>query len=86
MHIKKSHDYGNATDNDPLANIRASAEFGVAPWMGAMIRGNDKVHRIKEYAKKGTLANEGVRDSLLDLAAYALIALVLFDEEKGSAS
>ncbi len=81
LHQKKAQDYGNNTTGDPLANIRASAEFGIPPWMGAMIRANDKVHRIKEYAKTGTLANEGVRDSLMDLAAYALIGLVLFDEE-----
>lgn len=80
MHIKKSQDYGSSLSGDPLANIRASTEFGIPGWVGAMVRANDKVHRIKEFSRKGTLANEGVRDSLLDLAAYSLIALVLYDE------
>jgi hypothetical protein len=43
---------------------------------------NDKVTRLKTYAVKGTLANEGVEDSLLDIAAYSLIALILFRESK----
>lgn len=79
LHVKKAADYGRGAD--PLANCRASADFGVPAWVGVMIRANDKVHRIKSFVQNGTLANEGVRDSLMDLAAYALIALTLFDEE-----
>ena len=45
-----------------------------------MLRGNDKVSRIKTYVRKGTLANEGVEDAFQDLATYSLIALVLFRE------
>ena len=45
-----------------------------------MLRGNDKVSRIKTYIKKGTLANEGVEDAFQDLATYSLISLVLFRE------
>ena len=78
LHARKSTDYG--TGSDPLSNVRAARAMGIAPWLGAMLRANDKVHRINEYAKKGSLANEGVEDSLIDLAAYAVIALVLFRE------
>lgn len=78
MHAKKAADYG--TDQDLFANIRASLEFGVAPWLGALIRLNDKVTRLKTFAKKRALANESVEDSLMDLAAYSLIALILFRE------
>lgn len=80
LHARKAVDYGSG--DDPLANVRASKDFGVAPWLGALLRANDKVHRLKEYAKKGSLANEGVEDSLIDLAAYAIISLVLFREGK----
>jgi hypothetical protein len=47
-----------------------------------MIRANDKIRRLQTYAKTGLLANEGVRDSFLDLAVYSLIGLVLFEEEE----
>lgn len=80
LHERKARDYG--TGEDPLANIRASEEFGVPAWLGAVLRGNDKMKRLKAYAINGTLANEGVEDSLMDLAAYAMIALVLFRETK----
>jgi len=78
LHNRKGADYG--TDEDVFANVRASQEWGVAPWLGAMLRGGDKVKRLKTFAKKGTLANEGVEDSMLDLANYAVIALVLYRE------
>lgn len=78
LHDKKQEDYG--VDHDPFANVRSAAEFGVDPWIGAMVRLNDKVTRLKQYARRGTLANEGVEDSLMDIAVYALIALVLHRE------
>ena len=76
LHIRKAQDYGS--DEDPLANIKASGEIGVPAWKGAWLRAKDKVKRIDRYCVKGTLANEGVEDSFKDLAAYALLALVLF--------
>jgi hypothetical protein len=79
LHDKKQQDYG--TDVDPFANVRASEEFGVAPWIGSLVRMNDKVTRLKSFARKGTLANESVEDSLLDIAVYALIGLILYREE-----
>lgn len=78
MHCKKGADYG--TNKDIFANVRASEEFGIPAWQGAVLRANDKMARLKTFMVKGTLANEGVEDSLLDLANYAAIALVLFRE------
>lgn len=82
LHAKKGADYGRGAD--VFANIRASEEWGVPAWQAAMIRANDKIHRLKSYCLNGKLANEGVEDSLLDLAAYAIIALVLFREQQQS--
>ena len=78
LHDRKSRDYGRT--GDPLANVRASAAFGVPPWVGALIRQNDKLVRLQSYRLNGHLANESVRDSLIDNAVYAVIALVLYDE------
>ena len=78
MHDKKGADYG--TDEDPLANIKASEDFGIPGWQGAVLRANDKMSRLKTFAKKGTLENEPVEDSLLDLGVYAIIALQLYRE------
>jgi hypothetical protein len=78
LHLKKGADYG--APDDPFANISVSSQWGIEPWLGAIMRGTDKVVRLQSYARTGTLANEGVEDALADLAAYALIALVLFRE------
>lgn len=79
MHHNKSADYGS--EEDPLANIRQGAEaVGIEPWRGCFLRMMDKVQRLKTYCSRGTLANEGVRDTLLDLASYCLIGAILHDE------
>lgn len=79
LHDQKQQDYG--TDNDPFANVRSSADFGVAPWIGALIRLHDKITRLKSFASRGSLANESAEDSMMDIAVYALIALILYREE-----
>ena len=77
LHDRKQSDYGRKTD--PFANVNGSAEWGIRPWVGAMLRANDKIKRLQKYAQSGTLANEGARDSFLDLAVYAIIGLVLWE-------
>lgn len=77
-HDRKSADYGK--EGDPLANVRASEEWGIPAWVGAMVRGTDKVRRLQTQATRGSLANESAVDAFMDLAVYAIIALVLFEE------
>lgn len=81
LHDRKQADYG--TGEDAFANVRASQEFGVAPWVGTLIRANDKWTRIKSLLRKGYLVNESLDDSLMDISVYALIALILKREEVG---
>lgn len=79
LHDRKQEDYGRV--NDPFANLRGSQEFGIKPWVGALMRGNDKMRRLQKAAQGGTMANESVEDSMMDLAVYALISLVLWEED-----
>lgn len=79
LHDLKQADYG--ADSDPFANVRASEDFGVPGWVGAAVRLNDKVRRLQSFSRKGSLANESVVDSFLDIAVYALIGLVLYEQE-----
>ncbi len=78
MHDLKQKDYGRP--DDPFANVRGSEDFGIEPWVGAVLRGNDKMRRLQIAAKGGSLSNEGIEDSLLDLAVYSTIGLVLYRE------
>jgi hypothetical protein len=85
LHLRKSQDYG--TRSDPLANVRNAADLiGIEPWRAGLVRVAEKVQRIRAFCHNGRLANEGVLDSLIDLAAYSLIVAVLFKEADQSAS
>jgi hypothetical protein len=79
LHDQKQADYGRG--DDPFANVRGSQEWGVDPWVGAMVRANDKIRRLQSFIANGNLKNESVDDSLRDLAVYAIIALVLFEQQ-----
>ncbi len=80
LHLKKAQDYGS--DDDPLQNIRSAAKCGLSPHHAAWVRALDKVHRINRWYAKGRLENESVEDSLMDLAAYAVIVLRLLREHQ----
>lgn len=84
LHDKKQADYGRA--NDPFANVRSSEDFGMPPWVGCMVRANDKMKRIQAVACGSELQNEGVEDSFMDLAVYAIIGLILYQEGKNEPS
>lgn len=81
LHAAKQKDYGR--DDDPFSNIRSTEEWGIPGWQGAMLRLNDKVHRLQSLAQKGHLVNEAAIDSFMDIAVYALIARVLYEENLG---
>ena len=80
LHDRKQADYGR--EDDPFANVRASEDFGVEPWIGCMIRANDKMRRVQSMALKGQLENESLEDSLMDMAVYSLIAIILYRESQ----
>jgi hypothetical protein len=83
MHDRKQADYGR--DDDPFYNIKQSANWGIEPWVGAMMRADDKMGRLRAMAQDGgELVNEPIEDSLMDIAVYALIALVLREESARS--
>ncbi len=78
LHVKKASGYG--TDDDPIANVRASVEFGVPGWQGVGIRMNDKLLRLKSFARNGRLDCESAADSLIDLLCYSALGLILLRE------
>jgi hypothetical protein len=80
LSASKQSDYGRG--DDPFFNVRQSGvDWDIPPWVAAMIRGTDKVRRLQSLRRKGSLANESASDSLKDLAVYALIALVLMEDD-----
>jgi hypothetical protein len=78
LHTMKQADYG--TDHDPYNNLRSGEPYGVPAWLHTHIMCQHKANRVQSFVEKGSLENEHVRDSLIDLAVYAIAAVVLFDE------
>jgi hypothetical protein len=80
--LRKTLDYG--VDEDALSNIRSSADVVNMPaWAGCILRMSDKMHRIRAFFRRGKTEFDGVEDTLLDFAAYAVIGLVLYRESAG---
>lgn len=78
LHCRKGNDYGKKTDY--LSNLRASERFGVPAWIGSLIRLNDKMVRLENVATGVELTNESAEDSLIDMACYSLLTLILYRE------
>lgn len=72
---KKNHDYGNSFE-------LSLDEEGLA---AARIRMGDKWNRFKTLTKNGSnieVSDESLKDTLLDMANYAIITLIWMDKNK----
>lgn len=81
----KNKDYAN--DVDTLANFRMVEQFDLPAWIGILARLGDKYARITEQARKWmndeklTFAvNEGMTETCVDLANYALLMAIAYQE------
>lgn len=75
---RKGADYGS--DEDPLANLKASEEWGTPGWENTFSRINDKRARIISFIKRRSLVNESAFDSFRDFAVYSVHMWRLFCE------
>ncbi len=80
IHSAKNHDY--AGTKDPLANLKCAERIDIEPWIGCWIRIQDKVSRVETFIRQGEykVKDESVKDTLLDLAIYALLDYILYEE------
>jgi hypothetical protein len=82
VHDSKQADYGSNTD--PFANIRSCEAFGIPAWVGAMVGANDNISRLKNVAQGKLLENDPIADAFRDLAVFAIIGWVLWEETRYS--
>ena len=70
-YCKKNKDYGNSFD-------QSLDKWGLNV---AAIRLGDKLNRFESYVKNGSfkVKDEGVRDTLADLATYAIMTIMYLD-------
>lgn len=83
LHEAKSAGYSGKDNPDPWANFRLSRQFGISPSDGALVRMSDKWQRLTSLLKnpENDMVGESIKDTLMDLSAYALIVICLMEEE-----
>lgn len=84
LHIRKNAGYSGMDNPDAWANFRMAEAFGVSAFKGCLVRMSDKYIRITNLVKNpdNEQVGESIKDTLKDLAAYALIAVCLLEEEE----
>lgn len=84
LHVKKNAGYAGQNNPDPWANFRMAEAFGVTAFQGCLVRMSDKYIRITNLVKDNSneQVGENIKDTLMDLSAYALIALCLLEEQE----
>ena len=83
LHIKKNAGY-SGDSRDRWANFRMAENFGVSAFLGCLVRMSDKFIRIQNLIKNpnNEMVGESIKDTLKDLASYALIAYCLLEEQE----
>ena len=81
MHLDKNAGYGSAAD--AWSNFRSSERWGVPAYIGCLIRMSDKYQRMQNLIAdpSNDKVGESIIDTAMDLAAYALIFICLWQEE-----
>lgn len=68
----KNHDYGNSFD-------QSLDKFGI---IAATVRMGDKMNRLESLAvKKAEVKDESIKDTLLDLANYAIMTVMWLNQQ-----
>lgn len=69
----KNHDYGNSFD-------KSLDKFGI---VASIVRMGDKMNRIESLTNKEAKVNdESIKDTLLDLANYAIMTVMWLDKTR----
>lgn len=73
IYMDKNADYGDSFS-------KSYKEFGI---IAPVVRMNDKMERVKQLSKSGDrkVKDESLKDSLIDLANYALMTVIEIDSE-----
>lgn len=81
LHSRKNHDYSGTAD--PLRNLKSSKRLGLNPFMGVLVRLQDKWSRLESLSQtEPEVKEESIEDTLLDNAVYSLLAIILLKEQK----
>lgn len=79
---KKNSDY--ATSSDPFHNFKQCERLGIcSKERGVLVRISDKLSRATNLVEReGSVKDEAVTDTLIDMANYCVILAVMLEEKK----
>lgn len=79
--LLKNQDYANG---DTFGNLRMASAIGIDPVLGILLRCMDKLARVRSFVESGSLVvkDESVRDSLVDIVNYAILAAGMIQERQ----
>ncbi len=81
LHERKNENY--AVPSDPLFNLRGCEQIGISPFKGVVVRMGDKFNRICNLTRGvPDKVGESLKDTLMDMAVYSLLAILLLEEDK----
>lgn len=82
-HVKKAAGYSGEDNPDTWANFREATAWGLTPLEGCLVRMGDKYRRVQNLRRNSAndRVGESIKDTLMDLANYAIIAVCLLEEE-----
>ena len=83
-HRAKAAGYSGSDNPDTWANFREATNWGSTPLQGCLVRMGDKYRRAQNlvHNPKNDQVGESFKDTLMDLANYAKIAICLWEEEQ----
>lgn len=81
LHCLKASHYGTA--EDPLANLRQSADIGIEAWRACVGEAKNAFFRVTNHCKNGHLPESSMIDALKDVAAFSMLAVVFLREIEG---
>lgn len=82
LHDRKNRDYAGG---EYLSNfMMCEKHMGIPAWKGCIIRLSDKMSRLMNIARTEEIAvnDETMTDTLMDLAVYAIITRILYENFK----
>lgn len=73
LYIRKNHDYGDSVHDTYM-------KYGLTSFL---VRLEDKLNRARTLSQKdGLVADEKIKDTLLDMANYAILAVIELEAEE----
>lgn len=86
--LTRKRGYYGCREEHPLENARGVAEQGIQPWVYQIARIGEKLRRaggLRDGARTIVNVEAMVRDTLMDIAGHAVVALALLDNPEESA-